>query len=113
MTSQISAEPLTLINVFEIGADGVDTFAAKWRERLDIMAAKDGFISAKLYRAASDDSRFQLVNVAQWASQADFERAVSDPGFRQSEHSSATDTAAPVRANPGLYRMVAERHNGE
>lgn len=105
-------EQLTLINVFEISARDVDSFASRWRDRLDILSSKDGFVSARLYRAASKDTRFQLVNVAQWASRADFEAAVSDDGFRRSQRASAGDAGSSVRANPGLYQMIFER-NGD
>jgi heme-degrading monooxygenase HmoA len=100
------AEPLTLINVFEIAAEDVDGFLSGWQKRLEMMSAKQGFISAQLFRAVSEDTRFQLVNVAQWASKADFDRATSDEGFRHSRQAGAAAIGASVRANPGLYRPV-------
>jgi heme-degrading monooxygenase HmoA len=102
------AQPLTLINVFEIAAEDVDGFASGWQKRLELMSAKQGFISARLFRAASETTRFQLVNVAQWATKADFDRATSDEDFRRSQQAGAAATGAPVRANPGLYQQIAE-----
>jgi len=100
-------QQVTLINVFELPADQVDAFAAAWLERLDILAAKDGFLSARLYRAVSADTRFQLINVARWASAAAFEAAVADGGFRRGARASAVSSFA--RANPALYRVLVER----
>jgi heme-degrading monooxygenase HmoA len=101
------AEPLTLINVFEIAAEDIDGFLNGWQKRLEMMSAKQGFISAQLFRAVSQDTRFQLVNVAQWATKDDFARATSDEGFRHSQQAGAEAIGASVRANPGLYRAVA------
>jgi heme-degrading monooxygenase HmoA len=103
------AEPLTLINVFEIAAEDIDTFLNGWQQRLEMMSAKQGFISARLFRAVSQDTRFQLVNVAQWATKEDFARATADEGFRHSQQTGAAAIGASVRANPGLYQVVATK----
>jgi heme-degrading monooxygenase HmoA len=99
-------EPLTLINVFEIAAEDVDGFLEGWQKRLEMMSAKQGFISARLFRAVSENTRFQLVNVAQWATEADFQRATSDESFRHSQQTGAAAIGASVRANPGLYQPI-------
>jgi heme-degrading monooxygenase HmoA len=101
------AEPLTLINVFEIAAEDIDGFLNGWQKRLEMMSAKQGFISAQLFRAVSEKTRFQLVNVAQWATKDDFDRATSDEGFRHSQQTGAAAIGASVRANPGLYQPIA------
>src|SRR5262249_5102337 len=56
--------PVTLINVFEMPTEHVEAFIAGWRERAALMSSKPGFPDARLHRATSPQTRFQLVNVA-------------------------------------------------
>ena len=60
--------PITLINIFEIGADDVDQFLREWEERAEFLGRQPGFRSLRLHRAVNPDSRFGLVNVAEWDS---------------------------------------------
>lgn len=100
-------EPVTLINVFEVPADQVDAFAEQWRERGDVMIGAPGFLDARLHRAISADTRFQLVNVARWESIEAWRAAVANPEFRariaELEKSGFTFTA-----NPALYREIVD-----
>ena len=57
---------VTLINVFEIEPDKLESFLAGWCERATLMSKQPGFRSLRFHRALSPDFRFQLVNVAEW-----------------------------------------------
>src|SRR5438270_674205 len=91
--------PAVLINVIEMAARDVDLFVPGWRHRAEVMAGRSGFLSARLYRALDSDSRFQLVNVAHWASRDDLRRAVADPEFRAGSFTAGLPRGA-VRAHP-------------
>lgn len=93
--------PVTLINVFEIPAEQVETFLADWKERAQIMITMPGFRDLRMHRAMSSDTRFQLVNVAHWDS-AEALRAA------QAATANRVPTANAIVANPGLYQVVAE-----
>ena len=60
------ADPITFVNVFEIEPQQLDSFLVGWRERAEFMSHQPGFRSFRLHRALSPESRFQLINVAEW-----------------------------------------------
>ena len=98
--------PITLINVFEIRHDDVEEFLLEWRERAEFLGRQPGFRSLRLHRAVNPDSRFQLVNVAEWDSAQALDAATAQDFFKQSTHRSMHDFA--VAAHPALYRVVIE-----
>ncbi|NSC25624.1 antibiotic biosynthesis monooxygenase [Streptomyces albus subsp. chlorinus] len=97
---------VTFINVFEVDAEHVDAFIAQWEKRAALMRTKPGFIDSRLHRARSSDSRFQLVNVAHWESQEDWEAATADPGFEERARAAREDTQRPITASPALYDVA-------
>lgn len=105
MASTSDEEPVTLINVFEIEPRDVDAFAAQWRERAALMSTQPGFRSFRLYRALSPESRFQLINVAEWDSAADLTAATSDDRFQQNIREA--NAQFTFTASPALYRPDA------
>ena len=102
------SSPITLINVFEVDPEHLDTFVAGWHERARIMQGKDGFISARLHRAISDRARFQLVNVARWASLSAYRAAFRDPEFQAQIQAVVVDKDIEVTSTPALYRVAVE-----
>ena len=97
---------ITFINVFEIPPDELDTFLSGWRERAEFMSTQPGFRSFRLHRAVSPDSRFQLINVAEWKSAEALRAATGQPTFQESIRRSLA--ACHVTAHPGLYRAAVE-----
>ena len=95
---------ITLVNCFEIPAGREDEFFALWQRVNGYMRAKPGYLGHKLHRSLAVDARFRFVNVAQWASQADF-NAAHDDGFRALV--SGPEWAA-FRSFPNLYEVVHE-----
>jgi heme-degrading monooxygenase HmoA len=98
--------PITLINVFEISPDDVEHFLQEWRERAQFLGRQPGFRSLRLHRALNPDSRFQLVNVAEWDSAQALDTATAHDYFKQSAQRSIHEFA--VAANPARYRVVIE-----
>jgi heme oxygenase (mycobilin-producing) len=97
---------ITFVNVFEIDPGQLDAFLVEWRERAEFMSKQPGFRSFRLHRALSPDSRFQLINVAEWDSADALHAATAQPAFQDSIRRSTAEFR--VTANPGIYRMVLE-----
>jgi heme-degrading monooxygenase HmoA len=100
------AEAITLINVFEIRPDDVEQFLQEWRQRAQFLGRQPGFRSLRLHRALNVDSRFQLVNVAEWDSAEALQAATAQDFFQQSAQRSVHQFA--VAAHPAIYRVVIE-----
>ena len=71
-----------------------------------ILGQTIGFRSLRLHRALNPDSRFQLVNVAEWDSARALDAATARDFFKKSTRRSMHDVA--VAAHPALYRVVIE-----
>ena len=95
------AEPLTLINAFEVPADEADRFIAAWEKARDYLATQPGYVDTALHQAVGPEAEFQFVNIARWRSAEDFAAAIGSTGFRES----AADLVG-YPPHPGLYRMV-------
>ena len=89
-----------LINPFELpeGADD-ESFLRGWERAAEYMRSRPGFVSTRLHRALAPDARFRFVNVAEWRSPEDFQKAVSSDEFRE-----IAKGAGP--ASPALYEVV-------
>ncbi len=95
------AEPLTLINAFEVPAGEADTFIAAWEKARDYLATQPGYVNTALHQAVGPGTEFQFVNIARWRSAEEFAAATGSPGFRESAAG-----LAGYRPHPGLYRIV-------
>ena len=99
-------EAVTLVNCFEIPAGREEEFFGLWQQVNAYMQTKTGYLGHKLHRSLMPDAPFRFVNVAQWASVAQFQAAhdeglralVSQPGW------------AAFRYKPALYEVV---HQGQ
>ena len=97
---------VTFINVFEVSVEQIDTFIAHWRGLAKIMSTAPGFRNARLHRALSSQTRFQIVNVANWESPQAWEAATANPEFQDGLRALAEDTEVQFSANPALYEVV-------
>lgn len=95
------AEPLVLINAFEVPAEEAERFVAAWEKTRDYLAAQPGYVDTALHRAVMPGADFQFVNIGRWQSAEDFQAATQSPGFRESAAG-----LAGYRPHPGLYRVV-------
>jgi heme-degrading monooxygenase HmoA len=103
-----SNSAVTLINVFEVPSEHLDTFIAHWRKRAALMRSKPGFLDSRLHRALSSQTRFSLINVAHWASEEDYQAALADPEFQERVRAVTADPQAPIAAHPALYQVAVE-----
>ena len=89
-----------LINPFEVPEEqGDGEFLASWQKAADYLSAQPGFVSTRLHRAVSPNSRFRFVNVAEWESPEAFLAAVRSEGFRKFV------SGTPVNY-PALYQVI-------
>jgi heme oxygenase (mycobilin-producing) len=100
------AGPVTAVNMFNIRPDKLESFVAVWPELVEFMTKQPGFRSSTLLRALLPDSRFQLINIAEWDSAAELHATMAEPKF-QARMSAAIDEFG-VAAQPGLYRVAVE-----
>ena len=97
------AENVVLINVFEVQPGTEEEAIRYWEAARDFLARQPGFVSTRLHRALRPDARFQLVNVAEWASAEAFQAATAR---MQRELGAAPPPG--LRFTPGLYRAIRE-----
>jgi heme oxygenase (mycobilin-producing) len=100
--------PVTFINVFEVPVEQIETLIAHWRELAKIMSAAPGFREARLHRALSSQTRFQMINVANWDSPQTWETATANPEFQEGLRALTEDTEVQFSANPALYKVVVD-----
>jgi len=101
------AGAVTFINIFEVPVEQIDTFIAHWRGLAKIMSTAPGFRNARLHRAFSSQTRFQIINVANWESPQAWEAATANPEFQDGLRALAHDAEVQFSANPALYEVVA------
>ena len=95
------AEPVTLINSFEVPSPDAEDFIVAWEKTRDYLQAQPGYVSTALHQAVAPNAEFQFVNIARWQTAADFMTAIQGPGFRE-----AAAGLAGYPAHPALYEVV-------
>lgn len=95
------AEPVILINAFEVPGGQAEQFIAAWEKTRDYLAAQPGYVDTALHQSVTPGADFQFVNIARWQTAEDFQRATQSAGFRESAAGLAS-----CRPHPGLYRIV-------
>ena len=95
------AEPMVLINAFEVPADQAGQFIAAWEQTRDYLRSQPGYIDTTLHQALTPDADFQFVNVARWESAEAFLAATQSQGFGESAVG-----LLGYRPHPSLYRVV-------
>jgi heme-degrading monooxygenase HmoA len=95
------AEPLVLINAFEVPADEGEQFIAAWEKTRDYLASQPGYVDTALHQSVAPGADFQFVNIGRWRTAEEFMAATQSPGFRESAAG-----LAGYRPHPGLYRLV-------
>jgi heme-degrading monooxygenase HmoA len=99
------AGPVTLINSFEVdpGRDGA--FTELWSRTSGYFRAQPGFVSLRLHRALSPNAPYRYVNVATWASMAQFQAAHQTEEFRQLV---GQPSWKEFPSSPAIYEVVTE-----
>lgn len=95
------AEPVVLVNSFEVPAGQAEEFIAAWEKTRDYLEQQPGYLDTVLHQSLRPDAEFQFVNVARWQSAETFAAATMSAGFGQ-----AAAGLAGYRPHPGLYRIA-------
>ena len=95
------AEPLVLINVFDVPAEEAEQFIAAWEKTHDYLKSQPGYIDTALHQAVTPDADFQFVNVAHWRTAGEFLAATQSPEFLDS---AVGLVGYPL--HPSLYRVI-------
>jgi len=95
------AEPVVLINAFEVPGDQAGQFIAAWEKTRDYLQSQPGYIDTTLHQAVTPEADFQFVNVARWQTAEAFLAATQSQGFRESAIG-----LVGYRPHPSLYRVV-------
>ena len=75
------AEPLVLINAFEVPREEAERFIATWEKMRDL-ASQPGYVDTARHEAVTPGADLQFVNIARWQSAVNFQAATQSPGFR-------------------------------
>jgi heme-degrading monooxygenase HmoA len=95
------AEPVVLINAFEVHLEEAERFIAAWEKARDYLQVQPGYIDTVLHQALGPDAEFRFVNVAHWASAADFHAATRSRDFRE-----LAEGLVGYHSHPALYHPV-------
>jgi heme oxygenase (mycobilin-producing) len=91
-----------LINLFEVPKGKEDACLIFWEQVADHMKKQPGFISTRLHRALSPETKFQLINIAEWESAQHFQTAIASEEFKR-----LTDPFMAIFPHyPGLYEVI-------
>ena len=96
----MTAEPVVLINAFEVPAEEDDAFLQGWERGGEFLSTQEGYLSTRLHRSLSPKADFRFVNVALWQSEEAFRAATSRPEFR--------NAPVPYPFHASLYEVVRE-----
>jgi heme oxygenase (mycobilin-producing) len=95
------AEPVVLINAFEVPAGEAEQFIAAWEKTRDYLQTQPGYVDTALHQSVAPDAEFQFVNVARWESAETFLAATQSSGFLD-----AAVGLTSYQPHPSLYRVA-------
>jgi heme-degrading monooxygenase HmoA len=78
-----AAKPVTLMNSFLVPEGRDEAFVELWKQTSEYFRAQPGFLSLRLHRAVTPGTDYRYVNVARWASDADYRAPHGTEEFRQ------------------------------
>ncbi|MEM7641847.1 MAG: antibiotic biosynthesis monooxygenase [Pseudomonadota bacterium] len=101
---------ILLINPFRVFDGREAEFLNLWDQTGDIFRRSDGYISARLCRAAAEQppgqtAPFTHINVAEWQSSELYRRALLDPDIRRF----AGAYARVCTFDPALYEVIRDQ----
>ena len=94
------AEPVVLINAFEVPAADAVAFIAAWCGARDYLRSQPGYIDTVLHQSRTPDAEFQFVNVAHW------QTAKSSSPQRKAPASASQPQALPATGRTPAYTGV-------
>jgi heme-degrading monooxygenase HmoA len=98
-----AAKPVTLMNSFLVPEGRDEAFLALWIETSEYFRRQPGFLSLRLHRAVTPGTQYRYVNVARWASDAEYRRPHATDEFRQLV---SQEGWREFPSSPALYEVV-------
>jgi heme-degrading monooxygenase HmoA len=95
--------PVTLMNSFLVPEGRDEAFLELWTETSHYFRAQPGFLSLRLHRAVTPGSECRYVNVARWASDADYRAPHGTEEFRALV---TTEAWREFPSTPVLYEVI-------
>jgi heme oxygenase (mycobilin-producing) len=95
--------PIVLINSFTVPQPRDDAFHDIWLQTSSYFREQPGYRSLRLHRAITPDARYRWVNIAQWATEADYQAAHRTDEFRRLVSQEGWDEFPNM---PSLYQVV-------
>ncbi|MBV9579307.1 MAG: antibiotic biosynthesis monooxygenase, partial [Chloroflexi bacterium] len=91
---------VTLINCFEVPDGSQAQFYAQWQTMNAFFRAQPGYLANRLHRALTPAARYQVVNVTEWAFDADYQAAHGERVCRRAMSASSAARAAVAAVPP-------------
>src|SRR4051794_18026797 len=95
--------PVTLMNSFVVPEGRDEAFVDLWMETSRYFRAQPGFLSLRLHRAVTPGAQYRYVNVARWASDAQYRAPHAAEEFRRLVSQEAWKE---FPSSPLLYEVV-------
>jgi heme-degrading monooxygenase HmoA len=95
--------PVTLMNSFVVPEGRDEEFVRLWIETSEYFRAQPGFLSLRLHRAVTPGTPYRYVNVARWASDAEYRAPHGTAEFRRLVTQEAW---RDFPSSPVLYEVV-------
>jgi len=110
MERDVRTDTITLVNVFELEPDRMDSFLDAWRARAAFMRAEPGFRSLRVLSALSAGARFQAIVEMEWDSVETLSDVTGQDRYYESARRVVEDIG--VLAHPGVYRLAWQSRAG-
>jgi heme-degrading monooxygenase HmoA len=110
MKRDIRTNTITLVNVFELEPDRMDSFLDAWRARVEFLSAQPGFRWLRVLCAVSAGARFQAIVEIEWDSVENLQDATGQDRYYESARRVVEDIG--VVAHPGVYRLAWQSATG-
>ena len=91
---------VVLINAFEVPSGKEEEFLQGWEEAREFMQLQKGYVATRLHRSLDPGARFRFINIAEWATAAEFQAALTHPTFVKLRE------AVPFTHYPSLYEVI-------
>ncbi len=99
----VTTGPVVLVNRFSVPAEGDDAFRALWAQSSAYFRARPGFVALRLVRAVDASATERWVNIATWASEADYRAAHATAEFRRLV---SQEGWRAFPSSPAVYELV-------
>ena len=105
--------PTVMINAFSMPEEDAGLFLGMWKDNAREMAQQPGFVRSTMHRALSAKAELRFVNVAEWATGADLNRARKNPAWREAAQRILNEPRLHVTARPMIYEIAIDVRPGD